>query len=72
MLLALGADLHVLLQILFPDDLAAAVAFDPQAFRADGLLARKIQLAGLSFKPSHNGIGNLVIEQFSNLKPLSV
>jgi hypothetical protein len=38
----------------------------PQAFGADFLLARCIQIAGLSFKPSHK---RLAIEKFLILDP---
>ncbi len=51
--LALGADVQVLIELFLPDDLAAALALDPQAFRANALLARRFQLAAFSFEPGH-------------------
>jgi hypothetical protein len=62
MLAALGANILVLLQIFFPDDLAATLTLHPQAFGADILFARSVQLAGLSSEPSHENLsGDLVI-----------
>src|SRR5579864_5576202 len=58
MLLAFRADVQVLLQIFFPDDLPATFTLYPQPFGADFLLPRRIQFAGLSLKPSHGAFRN--------------
>jgi hypothetical protein len=52
-LVTLRADIQIVFQVLLPDDLPAVVALHPQPLRANLLLARSIQLAGLSSKPSH-------------------
>ncbi len=53
MLVALRTDVVILFQVLLPDDLPAAVAFDPQPLGPDGLLARSIQLTGFALEPCH-------------------
>ena len=53
MLVAFRADVVILFQVLFPDDLPAAVALDPQPFGPDGLFARSIQLTGFALEPCH-------------------
>src|SRR5262249_8499566 len=52
-LAALWANVQVFFEVLFPDDLTAALALHPQPFGPDFLLARSIQIARLSFKPGH-------------------
>ena len=52
-LVALRTDVHVLFQILLPDDLPAVLTLHPQPFGADFFLARSVQLTGFAFKPSH-------------------
>jgi hypothetical protein len=52
-LVALGADVEILFEVLFPDNLAAAVTLHPQAFGADFLFAGSVKFAGLSLEPSH-------------------
>ena len=42
--IALGADVEVLVEVLLPDDLAALVALDPEAFGLYPLLARSVEL----------------------------
>ncbi len=53
MLVALGTNVEVVFKVFFPDDLAAAVTLHPQAFGANFLFARAVQLTGLAFEPSH-------------------
>src|SRR5580658_38901 len=60
---ALRTDVEIVFQVLFPDNLAAAVALYPQAFGAYSFLARRVQLPGLSLEPSHK-------EQFSSRRVL--
>jgi hypothetical protein len=42
MFVALRADVEILLQILFPDDLMALLALHPQPFGLDSLFARRL------------------------------
>ena len=51
--IALGATLEMSLQLLFPNDLFAAVALDPQALRLDALFLRGLQRFFFFAKPSH-------------------
>jgi hypothetical protein len=48
MVAALGAHLEIVLQRLAPDDLAAALAFQPEPFGADALRAFRALTEGLS------------------------
>src|SRR3984893_19572155 len=51
---ALGADVEVLLQVLFQDALPASVTLHPQPLGAHLALARGVQLTGLSLEPGHS------------------
>ena len=55
MMFALGANLEILIQAFFPDDLAAALAFQPQAFGANALFAFSATLDArfLPVEPGH-------------------
>ena len=61
MMIALGADLQVLFQLFFPDDLAAALAFQKQSFRPYPLLFCRLNFAGFSFKPSQRKILSFLV-----------
>src|SRR5882762_5923308 len=50
---ALRADVEIVFEVLLPDNLAAFVTLHPQALGAYFLLARSVQLTGLSLEPSH-------------------
>ncbi len=57
MKIALGADLPVRLQIFLPNDRAAGIALNPQAFGADASLIRRRRLLDpffLPFEPGHD------------------
>ena len=56
MLVAFRADVEIVLQILLPDDLAAAVTLHPEAFGAHLLFARSVEFTGLAFEPGHGCI----------------
>jgi hypothetical protein len=45
--------MEILIEVLLPDDLAALVALDPEAFGLYPLLARSVELALFSLKPCH-------------------
>jgi hypothetical protein len=64
-LIAFGADVQIVFQVLFPDDLPAVLTLYPQSLGADFLFARSIELAGLSFEPNHLMIAN---RQITNRK----
>jgi hypothetical protein len=53
MLIAFGANVQIIFQIFFPDDLPAMLTLYPQALGPDFLFARGIQFAGLSLEPRH-------------------
>jgi hypothetical protein len=52
-LVALRTHVHILFQILLPDDLPAVLTLHPQPFGLDALLSRSVELAGFAFEPSH-------------------
>src|SRR5208282_545662 len=54
---ALRADVEIVFEVLLPDNLATAVTLHPQPLGAYSLLARSVQLAGLSLEPSHKRSG---------------
>src|ERR1019366_1920227 len=54
-LVALRTDIEILLQILFPDDLAALLALYPQSFGLDLLFTRRIELNIFPLEPTHSG-----------------
>src|SRR4029077_516495 len=56
-LVTLGADVQVVFEVFFPDDLPAILTLHPQPFGANFLFARSIQLTGLSLEPRHTIIG---------------
>ena len=51
MLVAVGTDVQVRVEVLFPDDLAAFFAFNSKTFGANFLLARCIQRSRFPLKP---------------------
>src|SRR5262249_47010584 len=51
-IVALRANVEIVFQLFFPDDLPAALALHPQAFRAHTLIFRGLDLTGLPLKPS--------------------
>src|SRR5271166_6101664 len=53
MTLALGADVQVLVEVFLPDDLAALVTLDPEAFCLDAFLPRSVEVAVFPLKPCH-------------------
>src|SRR5467141_35858 len=50
---ALRADVEIVFEVLLPDNLPAFLTLHPQPLGAYLLLARSIQLTGLSLEPSH-------------------
>src|SRR5208282_1258060 len=55
-LAALRAHVQVVFQIFLPYDLPAALTLHPQAFGANRLLSRIVQIPRLALKPSHKSV----------------
>ena len=53
MFVALWADVEVVLEIFFPDDLATVVTLHPETFGAHLALAGGVEFTGLAFEPCH-------------------